>query len=221
LANGRDTCIGAQADMAHQVVQQLKAGAYTREDGGAPVAFTKLALAGHSAGSEIAEVEAYSFGDIDALIVMSWEDQLPSVLATRTLAASNLACGLSASGYADFGRTDEDFIREMFHSATPAVQVAATGMRVADPCGDLTSVILGLTVNEVGVGLIQIPVLQICGADDALFPAADCKLQKLRYFGSTDKTLLTETDTGHAVTLETSAPSLGQKVADWLQSRGL
>ncbi len=191
--------------MAHQVVQQLKAGAYTREDGGAPVAFTKLALAGHSAGSEIAEVEAYSFGDIDALIVMSWEDQLPSVLATRTLAASNLACGLSASGYADFGRTDEDFIREMFHSATPAVQVAATGMRVA----------------EVGVGLIQIPVLQICGADDALFPAADCKLQKLRYFGSTDKTLLTETDTGHAVTLETSAPSLGQKVADWLQSRGL
>lgn len=221
LADGRNTCIGAQADMAHQVVQQLKAGTYAREDGGTPIAFTHLALAGHSAGGEIAEVEAYSFGDIDALIVMSWADQVPSLLATSTLVGSNLACALSPTGYANFGKTDEDFRRAMFSSATPAVVTAATRLRVADPCGDLTSVILGLTADQVGAGLIQVPVLQVCGAEDALFPALDCNAQLLRYLGSTDKTLLSEADTGHAVTLETSTPDLEQKVDDWLQSRGL
>lgn len=221
LADGRDTCIGAQADMAHQVIQALKGGNYTRADGAAPVAFNRLALAGHSAGGEIAEVEAYSFGDIEALIVMSWADQVPSLPATTTLLQSNLACGGSVPGYADFGQTGADFRREMFASATPSVAAAATGLRVADPCGDLTSVILGLTSDQVGAGLIRVPVLQVCGAEDALFPAADCGIQALRYFGSSDVTLLTEAATGHAVTLESSAPDLREKVADWLHSRGL
>jgi pimeloyl-ACP methyl ester carboxylesterase len=88
LANGRATCLGAQADIAHQIVLQLKAGSYQRDDGVAAVAFDKIALGGHSAGGGVAEAEAYGFGDIDALLVMNWTDQGTSPRALLTLVAS-------------------------------------------------------------------------------------------------------------------------------------
>ncbi|MGH7821363.1 MAG: alpha/beta fold hydrolase, partial [Candidatus Binatia bacterium] len=80
LADGNASCLGAQATIAHQIVGQLRDGSYTL-DGVAGTtaspnpAFSAVALAGHSAGGAIAEIEAYSFDDVDALIVMSYADQ--------------------------------------------------------------------------------------------------------------------------------------------------
>src|SRR5947208_11291228 len=58
--DGNKSCIGGQADIAHQVIQALRKGTYSVA-GGKAVRFTRIALAGHSAGAEIAMLEAYSF----------------------------------------------------------------------------------------------------------------------------------------------------------------
>src|SRR4051794_852677 len=68
---GLASCIGSQADVAHQIVQQLRAGSYG-VTGTTPVAFKKVALVGHSAAGAIATVEAYSFGDVSALAIVSF-----------------------------------------------------------------------------------------------------------------------------------------------------
>ncbi len=46
---GQEVCFGSRADIAHQMVQQLRSGKYTT-DGAASAAFTKVVPAGHSGG---------------------------------------------------------------------------------------------------------------------------------------------------------------------------
>jgi len=70
----RDSCTGSEADVAHQIVGALRSGSY-RIGGRAGVPFSRVALAGHSTGSIIAQVEAYSFRDIDALVITAYADQ--------------------------------------------------------------------------------------------------------------------------------------------------
>src|SRR5256885_647020 len=58
-ADGNFTCFGAQADVTHQIVQQLRSGTYRLGDGPG-MKSTFVVLAGHDIGGFIAEVEAYS-----------------------------------------------------------------------------------------------------------------------------------------------------------------
>ena len=61
---GDGICFGSRADIADQMVQQLKAGSYDAHD--ASPAFSKVVLAGHSVGAIIAKASTYSFGSADA-----------------------------------------------------------------------------------------------------------------------------------------------------------
>src|SRR5947209_1443667 len=61
---GLEACFGSQADITHQIVQELRAGRYSVIDGRGP-AFERILLAGHDAGAMIADIEAYSYRDID------------------------------------------------------------------------------------------------------------------------------------------------------------
>lgn len=63
--------------MAHQVVLALRSGKYQADGRTAPPS-RKVALAGHAYGGQIAQVEAYSFGDIDGLIVLAYADPVQS-----------------------------------------------------------------------------------------------------------------------------------------------
>jgi pimeloyl-ACP methyl ester carboxylesterase len=108
----------------------------------------------------------------------------------------------------------------MFHDIVPQAEAAATAQRVQDPCGDLSSVATTIVANDLGIGFIRVPVLLLCSHDDALFPAALCSLQQLRYLASGNVRLLRPADTGHAALLERSAPQTTQQIADWLASLG-
>ena len=72
---GNQSCLGAQADIAHQMIGQLRSGSYALEDG-EPPRFDKVALGGHSTGALIANLEAFSFSDADALVAMSFTPQV-------------------------------------------------------------------------------------------------------------------------------------------------
>jgi pimeloyl-ACP methyl ester carboxylesterase len=224
---GKGSCIGGQADMAHQVVQQLRKGTYAVA-GGKPRRFRKIALAGHSAGAEIANVEAYSFRDVDALVVMSFSfsNQPRAQLAlgpTRDLClkGGEPAEAGAPSGYAYYGQPPaNDFTSIMFANIAAPVAAAATGLRNRDPCGDTDSIVRSLSQQSQYVPKIKVPVLVVCGTRDALYSSLGCSFQEERYTGARSSTLQLVKGAGHGLTLERSARGFRKRVSRWLRRHG-
>ena len=223
--DGNQTCLGSQADTAHQVVQLLRSGKYGVEGGNA-VRFKKVALAGHSVGGLIADIEAYSFKDVDALIIMSISySNLPFAAIEFGQARAVCQAGGQPSepggppGYAYMGQTPAAFRATFFHSARNSVIGAVTAARNRDPCGDTASVIPALQ-RERSVASIKVPVLVICGTRDVLFSPVGCDLQRDRYTGARSASLALVKNAGHAVTLEREEATFRKKVSRWLARRG-
>jgi pimeloyl-ACP methyl ester carboxylesterase len=225
--DGNKVCLGGQADIAHQIVQALRKGSYTVE-GGKPNRFKKVALAGHSIGAEIAMIEAYSFKDIDALFLANFSFQnLPRAqIALGPTRDSCLAGGQPAepgtpSGYAYFGQpTPADFQAIMFHSATQATLNLALPLRNLDPCGDIASIIPALLQQSGNVATVKVPLLILCGTNDALYAPLGCRMLGERFKRARSVTVGAVRNAGHAITLERSAPSFRQKASRWLGRRG-
>lgn len=219
--NGLLTCSGGQADMAHQIILQLRSGTYhaTR-----PVRFAKVALAGHSNGQVIAQIEAYSFGDIDALAVGGWGDPAPSPDGAASLRPTILVCATGGepkrpgepAGYAyAFEHTERQYL---FHNASPKVVAAYVSRHERDACDG--SFFYGSPVTAASLNQIRVPVLLFYGLEDALWPAGTGERQQQLFTGSDDVTLLEIPGTGHMVMLEQSAPAFRQHLSRWLHARG-
>jgi pimeloyl-ACP methyl ester carboxylesterase len=225
--DGNQICLGGQADIAHQVVQQLRAGTYSVA-GRKPVRFKRVALAGHSIGAEIAMIEAYSFRDVDALIDASFSFQnLPRAqIAFGPTRDSCLAGGQPAepgtpSGYAYFGQpAASDYLSIMFHSAPRSVTDAAVPLRNRDPCGDIASIIPALLQQAPNVANVRVPVLVICGTKDALYAVLGCRMQADRFKRSRSVTAEAVRNAGHAIALERPAAAFRRRVSRWLARRG-
>jgi pimeloyl-ACP methyl ester carboxylesterase len=225
--DGKKSCLGGQADIAHQLVQALRKGSYTVE-GGKAVRFKKVALVGHSIGAEIAMLEAYSFRDIDALADASFSYlNLPRAqVALGPTRDSCLAGGQPAepgtpSGYSYYGQpSPADFQAIMFHSADKSLIDAATPLRNRDPCGDIESIIPALLQQRAFVPKIKVPVLVICGTDDALYSPLGCSMQADRFTGSRRVSNQIVRNAGHALTFERTAASFRRKVSRWLEKYG-
>jgi pimeloyl-ACP methyl ester carboxylesterase len=217
---GTQSCMGGQASIAHQVVTALRGGSYTM-DGGPGLAFPRIGLMGHSAGGQVAQIEAYTFDDIDALVLLSWADlgASPQVLAGFARTGGVCLTGGNPPGYAPLGQNGDEFKALMFHDADPAVVGAATRLRHPDPCGDDASIPAGILLDALEVPSIDIPVLLVFGDNDAIFPPPALERQKGMYRGSRDLTGLTIPDTGHALSLERSAPFTRDVVSSWLCQR--
>jgi pimeloyl-ACP methyl ester carboxylesterase len=224
--DGTKSCLGGQADVAHQIVQQLRAGSYA-VDGGRVLRFKRIALAGHSAGAETAMIEAYSFRDVDALLAMSFSySNLPRAqLALGPTYDLCRAGGEPASaglptGYAYYGGpTAADFLSIMLASSPSTADIAAVN-RNRDPCGDVDSIIPALGQQSSMLRRIKVPVLVICGTKDALYSRLGCEQQAERFSGSRSNTLAFVRGAGHGLTLERQAPKFRRKVGRWLAKRG-
>jgi pimeloyl-ACP methyl ester carboxylesterase len=226
---GTQTCLGAQADMVHQAIGQLRAGSY-QLDGSTPVRFGPVTLAGHSLGGLISEVEAYSFGDIDALALFAWADQGFSEDATADGLMQGGKCAQGGEpaepggpgGYAYFASSPDDSRALLFHDAEPAVIDQALALRNRDPCGDVNSEIPGIALDNARVHEITVPVLLVFGEEDATMsdPHSAAQQQQQAFTGSHDVTLKFVPDASHALTLERAAPTFRGIVSDWLAQRG-
>ena len=225
--DGRDSCSGSEADVAHQIVGALRSGSY-RIGAGEGVPFSRVALAGHSMGSIIAQVEAYSFRDIDALVVTAYADQGQTPLLLSESSKTGLVCaaggqpaeGGGPGGYAYFGQTSEDSRAMMYHNASPAVIAAADALRNLDPCGLIGSTSQTQLVNQLELGSVSVPVLIVCGSDDAIFGADGCARQQDHYTGSSDVSTVVIGGTGHALALERTRQRFQAAVSTWLDARG-
>jgi pimeloyl-ACP methyl ester carboxylesterase len=222
---GNQTCLGADADVAHQVIGALRSGDYSVEGGESP-RFDKVALAGHSLGALIANLEAFSFNDVDALVAMGYTPQVRQ-LAFEQFYAGRVVCDAGGEpataggpgGYAFFGQSDADFDARVFHTAEPAVRAIATRLRAPDPCGDGASIIGALVQDLKSVPAIKVPVLLVCGREDAATPSFACPYLKRRYVGSSDVSLFFVANAGHALTLERTT-TFRRRVSSWLGAHG-
>jgi pimeloyl-ACP methyl ester carboxylesterase len=223
---GNQTCLGAQADVAHQVIGKLRSGDYVA-DGGTSPRFDEVALAGHSMGALIANLEAFSFDDVDGLVAMSYTPQVTQ-LTFEQFYNSRIACDAGGEpstqggpgGYAYFGQTDAEFGALGFHSAEPSVTAVATRLRARDPCGDGASIIDALVQDLKSLSRVKVPVLVVCGKEDSAIPSFACPYLKRRYVGSGDVSLSFVQNAGHALTLERTAPTFRRRVARWLSAHG-
>jgi pimeloyl-ACP methyl ester carboxylesterase len=229
LPDGSATCLSSQADIAAQMLGQLRSGDYTLR-GGAGETFDKVVLAGHSAGGFITEVEQYSFQAADAIAVISFNDA-PGVLAISQFGAASVDCftapqhangAAGAPNYAPFGKTAADFKAAHLYNVDPVVETAVLKARSLDPCGDLTNALNQLAADQLLVRTITSPVLVISGANDALFPPPTDQLAAGTAFPlSDDKSFVELPGTGHAVTLGRTHEAFRKAMAAWLTAHGV
>lgn len=224
---GNQTCLGADADVAHQIIGKLRTGDYATAGGDAP-RFEKVALAGHGVGALIAHLEAFSFGDIDGLVAMSYTPQVRP-RAFELFYASRIVCDAGGEPareggpglYGYFGQTAAEFDELFFHSAEPAARDAAAALRARDPCGAGGSIIDALVQDLKSLPRVGVPVLVVCGEEDSMTPSFACPHLKRRYTGSPDVSLRIVRNAGHALPLERAAPGFRRRVSTWLKGRGL
>jgi len=227
---GQNICFGSRADIAHQEVDQLKAGSYATA-GATSVAFPKVVLAGHSVGSIIAQAEAYTFGGIDGLMVLSYSDTKVSLAATAALGIATQACQAGGvrqngttgpTGYIYFGAdTPAKFIEAHFYTlnADPTVVQTVAALRNRDPCGDILSYKAAVATNLANISKIKVPVLVLIGGNDAIYPTP-ATTQAALLTGTTDVTAVTIANTGHALTFHYSQNQFQLHLSSWLADHG-
>jgi pimeloyl-ACP methyl ester carboxylesterase len=123
-------------------------------------------------------------------------------------------------GYAYFGQTDAEFQARTFHNAEPAVREVATRLRARDPCGDGASIVDALVLDLKSLSRVDVPVLIVCGREDAMTPDFACPYLKRRYVGSRDVSLFFVPKAGNALPLERNAPVFRRRVSAWLSAHG-
>jgi pimeloyl-ACP methyl ester carboxylesterase len=223
---GLASCIGSQADVAHQIVQHLRTGSYT-VTGTKPVPFKKVALVGHSAAGAISTVEAYSFGDVNAIGIVGFaannqqfaSDQFGYERTPCDAGGEPAGPGLP-SGYGLFGRTAADFRAAMFRSATEKVIAAALPLHYHDPCGDNQTLITTLSMQGLGIKKIKVPVLVVCGSRDRLYSVFNCTDQASRYTKSRSHKVAIIKGAGHALPIERQAKKFRTRLGSWLTHYG-
>lgn len=223
LQDGNATCLPAQADMADQISEHLRAGSY---EAGKPVPkFGRVILAGHSAGGLIAELTQSIFASAEAVAVIGYT-HYPSPLALQTFFASGQDCltapqpsrgDSGAPNYAPFGRTAEDFAAGHLHDLEPAVADIVLRKRNRDACGDLLSGLQGLLGTSLYTPNILVPTLLIVGKNDALFPPGGPTIQTQTAYPQASRLSVVEMEnTGHAITFGRTHEEFRSIFAQWL-----
>jgi pimeloyl-ACP methyl ester carboxylesterase len=230
LPDGLAVCFGSWADAAHQVISQLRSGAYRIGTAGG-VRFDRVALAGYCIGGLIAQIEAYTFKDVDAFVEMSSafdQGQSPAATLDELTNPDGPAAVCARGGQQKFpgGPNHYSYVlagREptlWLYNADPAVVAGVIRGHEREPCSEGPSLVTALAADRAHMQEITAPVLLVFGNQDAIFPPPDGERQKALYSGSRDVTLVQLDRTGHALQLGRTAPLARAAVSRWLRARG-
>jgi len=224
---GTQTCFGAEAYILHQIVRDLRSGTYAI-DRPAPIAFQTVVTAGQDVGGIVAEVEAYSYKDIDGLALLGWADQgfTPDVFRWSADVVSLCAQGGQPAqpggpgGYFRFIQSDDEIRSKAFPYAQPAVVDAIMANIRKNPCGDFQSVIPALAMDTARLHEIAVPVLNLYPDHDLVITPEGYQLQGLNFAPNSDVTTIGIRG-GHFPMLE-KAPSkvFRTDVSQWLTRKG-
>ena len=208
--DGNDLCTGTEANMIHQVVAHLRAGDY-----GGP-SFGRIVLAGHSAGGLLAEIEASTFHDVDALAVLGYEDQGFTPVVLNALGEHAARC--AAPGAASYQPTFDDLRAAWFSDdADPATVTDVVNHHEPDPCGE--NPLPYIASNPAALAAVTVPVLLVYGESDALFDPSTAPVQA-SHFSNADVTTVLLPHTAHLFTRERTAPQFRAQLDRWLTGNG-
>ena len=226
--DGMQTCFGAEADILHQIVQLLRSGSYALQ-GGAPRPFRTVVTAGQDVGGLVAEVEAYSYKDIDGLALLGWADQgfTPDVFRWMGEVISLCASGGQPAqqggpgGYVRFIQSDQEIRNKAFPYADPAVVDAIfRGLIRKNPCGDFQSVSTAVDTDIARLHEIDVPVLNLYPDHDLVITPQGYMMQGLNFAPNTDVTTIA-IQGGHFPMLEILPSKVFQAdVSGWLDKKG-
>jgi pimeloyl-ACP methyl ester carboxylesterase len=205
LTNGYNVTHEAYADMAHQIVGQLR-----------KMGFAHVVLGGHSAGAGTTELEAGLYGDVDAIMPMGWHHRPSNQLGQDFFTGDYLRAAQSSYEY--FLGTPAHRA-EMFYppTADPAVVEADTAAAVDTPSGEIFSI--GKQPSRLVVGNIKVPVFLQFGENDKLFELEYAQMHAQEFRSSPSVTVDVVKDAGHTFMLTRNGILGAQKMADWLKSR--
>ncbi|WP_329230728.1 alpha/beta hydrolase [Streptomyces sp. NBC_00111] len=219
--DGLATCIGGQADITHQIVQQLREGTYRSGGtgkGGTSGAFDKVFLAGQSNGGQIAQIAAYSFRDIDGLVLMDWTDRGLTPQANARFFSSLQTCLRGGTkGYVYYDLGPAEFRSGNFHDTDPAVLDLAVPHQNRHPCGDMVSQLGAVLVDLRELPTITVPVLFMYGEKDARVEGGE--EHRALFTGAKNTQLVEIPDAGHYMGMARQAPLVHDTLADWLDRR--
>ena len=220
---GNDTCFGSEADVAHQMVDQLRSGGY-QVDGADPASFDKVFLGGSSVGGLTANITAYSFHNVDGVFNHAWGDYAATPYTAGETAdiVGRCAAGGDAGAppnYAAFAKNSRDTF--YFQSAEPAVRDAVPALN-PDPCGQVLSLPAGIAADVAHLGEIDVPVLVQFGTADPVFGPHPLAIdqQAARYIGSPKVTKSAIPDASHYPLVEREHLKVVEDVSAWLSENG-
>lgn len=212
LADGNDTCLGAQVHMLHQVIQHLYGGKYDPVNGGPDLPHaSQVVVHGHGTGATIAQLEAAQFSDTSGLVLLSPATTSPTRLALDALRDQASVC-LSGRTFAPFGATAAAYDRLLFASAPASVVRVATARRNATPCGDVSSLAGALFNASLTDTTVDVPVLVLRGSRDARATGWGA----VRSSQTVTRRVIT--GAGNALVLEKQAPVVRRAVFDYLDT---
>lgn len=211
LKNGNTTCVQAQVNMLHTVVQHLYSGLYDFVGSNInPPHAGRIVVQGHGNGATIAQLEAAKYSDTAGLVLLAPTTTSPTRLAAQTLGAQSLAC-LGGRGFAPFGATSRDYRDLLFRTAPKAVQRAAVQRRASTPCGEVAGLASAVASASAGPSL-DVPVLVLRGG-------ADSRNDGRASVASSDPVVRhTFGGAGSALVLEKAAPAVRSTVLRWLRA---
>jgi pimeloyl-ACP methyl ester carboxylesterase len=227
--DGNLVCQGSMADAIHQVVNHLRSGSYTFGGASGP-AFDRVAIAGFSFGTQYTQVAAYSFGNVDAVVLMGWGDPfMPSLEGVRFTAASALGCFTGGEPKFDDGSGPGGYVKRLgdlaievqWFDSEPQAESQWIRSLERDPCGISTSFPGRLVADLNGLSRIRVPVLVADGDHDELIGWIGPRALFDRLTGTTDRTLMLFPGAGHSFFLERKRARWTTQIAGWLDERGL
>jgi pSer/pThr/pTyr-binding forkhead associated (FHA) protein/pimeloyl-ACP methyl ester carboxylesterase len=222
--NGLAYCGGAEADIAHQIVSDLRDGTYkVGAPGVVPTAYTHVVVAGYSIGGLIAELEAGSFHDVDGLILLSWADGFNPFGTSLRYVIGSCKKGLPKPPGGLFGYFNAlptaNLTSLLSSQADPRILAALKSHAELDPCGEALGVQRFAALSSVIRAAVRVPVLIVYGERDRLFPPTAWQLQERAFTGATDHTLVPIPD-GDLLMLDRHAALTRHAIAGWLQKHG-
>jgi pimeloyl-ACP methyl ester carboxylesterase len=222
---GLQMCVGSEADVLHQIVGKLRSGEYRFLSGRGPVPrFERVATAGISLGSAISQIEAYSYHDTDALVILGWADQITRACSfLPDIAPQAPSCLTSTDGYYWEWATPQDEAGDVFYDPERRVVGEVIASVEREACGSNATVLQPLFAwDQAFVPTINVPVLIANGEYDKLFTPESTVLQPHRYLSSPDAEAVVIPDAGHCWELERpeTAKVFQSLVGAWLDRRG-
>lgn len=234
-----------QIDMTHEIVTQIKSGAFSQTaescPGGekAPFGFARIVMLGHSFSGAIVSGYATKYKDIEAIINWGYSHQGSNpeliVQSTQNFAPTKL----SFDGYANFYADGPDEVSaqckksyyEPGMNSTVLNTVCANKNLLPTPVGELLSSPSMSAANNAGIAaktIGHIKVLITFGEYDNDFPrsgpSGNLQQAEIDYWQNhceCDVSSYIQPDTGHNGMLHYSMPATANEFDRWLSSRGL